>query len=122
MEKPVQVVILGTSVILAGVAHALRTQAGLSVRVAGGIDELPRLLAQSHPDILIFDLATFTPDAVRRFVCWHDAPTLIGVDIASRQAFTFASCSCPLRTLDDLTRLIDQVSVAAISPAWCAAP
>lgn len=122
MEKPVQVAVLGTSVILTGIAHALSAQAGLSVHVAGGVGELPHLLECAHPAILLIDLATVAVDDVRPYIYRYGALTLIGIDFTRRQAFTFSNQPNPLRTLDDLTRLIDQLTVSAMYPNRCTAP
>ena len=107
MDNSVQIAILGSSVVMVGIASALRARAALYVRVVTCTGDLLRLTEQSTPDILIFDLAAVAVDEVRPLLRSHRTLTLIGIDIAGRQALTFSGKSCPLSTLDDLTRLID---------------
>lgn len=119
MNNSVRVAILGSSVIMAGIAHALRAQDGITVCVVGCTDELQHLFEQSCPDILIFDLAAVTVDDVRPLLRGHGARTFIGIDIAGRQALTLSSRTCPLSTLDDLAHLIDLSAMVAVTAPGC---
>ncbi len=119
MENAMYVAIVGTSVVMAGIARALRARAGLLVHVVNVPGDLLQLAEQGLPDILIFDLAA--ADAVRAIFASRRPLTLIGIDLAGQQAVTYFGVRSGLHSLDDLQHLIDVTTASMIAAPRSAA-
>ncbi len=123
MATPTSVIVLNSSVVMAGIAHVLGEQHGLCVRAIHRIDDLARGPAQGQHAILILDIAVISADQVLAIAYQHPGISVLGIDVSGGQAFAFSSRSHPLRTTLDLTRLIQQtedfVCTRSITAEYC---
>lgn len=108
MATPTSVIVLDSSVVMAGIAHVLGEQHGLCVQAIHRIDDLARGPAQGQHAVLILDIAAISADQVLAIAYQHPGISVLGIDVSGGQAIAFSSRSHPLRTTLDLTRLIQQ--------------
>lgn len=124
MQDCLHIAVLESSIVMAGLARALRQHARLCVLcIATCGSELPRCVEIAPAHILIFDLAAVTADQLRRVVHRDEAITLIGIDAMRSRAITFTGNTSPLHTVDDLVELLDLVSGPVVgATAWHSRP
>ena len=96
------VVVLTTSVVMAGIAGLLRGRPGLCVQEIVGLEGL---IAPGQPvsDLVIYDVASV--DATQLLACLAVAPFVIGLDLHRDRAVTLIGEFYPLATVDDLAAL-----------------
>lgn len=107
METTLHVAVLDSSFLMAGIASALRAQAGMRVFVTASVETLARQLAEGGVTLLLFDVAAVAPITIRTLVRENAALTCIGIDLGACNALALSSATWPLGSLTDLVRLID---------------
>ncbi len=110
MSSHVCVVVLATSVVMAGIAGVLRGRPGLCVREIAGIDELGAPGCPS-PGIVLYDLTAVTGEQV--LACLAVAPAVVGLDLRRNRAMTLVGEFFPLATADDLAALFATLGIEA---------
>ena len=113
MVSHASVVVLATSVVMAGIAGVLRARSGLCVREVAGLDELGAP-GYPSPDLVLYDVTAVTTEQV--LACLAAAPAVVGLDLRHDRAMTLVGEFFPLATVDDLAALFTTLGIE-VQPA-----
>ena len=106
MDKPIQVVIYGNSIFMAGVETILRDQPGVDVtRLAPDIRSLPDF-GCLKPDVILYDSTAPEAALALRFLQQHPDVTLIGLDVDGDKAVVVSGREHTMVTTDDLAQVV----------------
>lgn len=106
MDKPIQVLIYGNSVFMAGVETILRGRPGIDVtRLAPDIRSLPDFGCLA-PDVILFDSAAPEAALALRFLKQHPGVTLIGLNGGGQRAVVVSGREQAVVTTDDLAQVL----------------
>ena len=101
----VTVALYGNSLALSAIAASIEANKELCVLRVNATDEGARRLRATHPDVVLFDVATAHPDVVG--LCTHQPGVLlIGVDFLAHQTLVFGGQSSRAVNLDDVMSVI----------------
>ena len=106
MDKPIQVVIYGNSIFMAGIETILRGQPGIDVtRLAPDIRSLPDF-GCLKPDVILYDSNAPEAALALRFFQQHPDVTLIGLNGDGHKAVVVLGREQAVITTDDLAQVI----------------
>ena len=110
MPLHASVIVLVTSVIMAGIAGVLRGRPGLCVHEVADVDALG-VPGCPSPDLVLYDLTAVTAEQV--LACLAVAPAVVGLDLHRSRAMTLIGEYYPLATADDLSALFTTLGIEA---------
>ena len=106
MDKPIQVVIYGHSIFMAGVETILRGQPGMAVtRLSPDLTGLGDL-SGLRPDVILYDATAPEAALVLRFLNKHPDVTLIGLEGHGHKAVVVSGREQAVVTTDDLAKVV----------------
>ena len=106
MDKPIQVVIYGNSIFMAGIETILRGQPGIDVmRLAPDIRSLGDF-GCLKPDVILYDSTAPEAALALRFLKQHPDVTLIGLDGDGHKAVVVSGREHTMVTTDDLAQVV----------------
>ena len=106
MDKPIQVVIFGNSIFMAGIETILRGRPGIEVtRLAPDLTGLGDL-SGLRPDVILYDSTAPEAALALRFLQQHPDVTLIGLNGDGHKAVVVSGREQAVVTTDDLAQVI----------------
>jgi len=106
MDKPIQVIIYGSSIFMAGIETILQAQPGIDVtRLAPDIRSLPDF-GCLKPDVILYDSNAPEATLALRFLQQHPDVTLIGLNGNGHKAVVVSGREQAVVTTDDLAQVI----------------
>jgi len=116
METQLKVVLIGDSLLIAGVEVSLREQPGMDViRVDIALPDAGQRLGRLQPDVLIFDLAASqSPFSDSNFPASilqeHPGMSLIGIDPSSNNVLVLSGEERTVMAANDLAHVIQTLA------------
>ena len=107
MENGLQVLLLGDSVLMDGVAHSLKERRVTSlVYLEEGDDGIEERVHQLKPDLIVYEIGILKTETILSLLCEQDGVLLLALDISSSKVIIQQNHSRYASSMQELCEII----------------